>query len=145
MPDRLIRDVIRQTDFIAVTTGTSVLEVACVMKTKGTSAVLVVNRGKRLAGICSQRDIVINVIAEQLDPESTTVAKVMTEDPQTISDNKPLGHALHLMYEGGFHHMPVVDAAGRPIGLLSVRDVLSSDALQLGEDLIWCEEIRAIL
>jgi CBS domain-containing protein len=57
----------------------------------------------------------------------------------------PFGHALHLMYEGGFRHVPVVDIAGRPVGLLSAREALSSDALEFGRDLERREEITVIL
>jgi CBS domain-containing protein len=49
------------------------------------------------------------------------------------------------MYEGGFRHVPVVDAGGRPLGLLVARDALSLDALQFDEELVRREEITVIL
>ena len=36
----------------------------------------------------------------------------MTPNPQTIGPDKPLGHALHMMYEGGFRNVPVVEKDG---------------------------------
>jgi CBS domain-containing protein len=49
------------------------------------------------------------------------------------------------MYEGGFRHVPVVDAAGHPVGLISARDALGLDAMQFEEELVRREEIAVIL
>ncbi|HEX8986863.1 MAG TPA: CBS domain-containing protein [Rhodocyclaceae bacterium] len=114
------------------------------MKARRSSAVLVVERG-RLVGICTERDIVFGVVAAGLDPAKTPVADIMTREPQTIAADRPFGHALHLMYEGGFRHVPVIDAEGKPIGLLAASDALGDDGRQLEEELVRREEITVIL
>ena len=87
------------------------------MKQYGAAAVLVVDaENGKLIGICTERDLTFKVLAEGLDANTTQVHSVMTRDPQSISPEKPFGHALHMMFEGGFRHMPVVDPIGRPIG-----------------------------
>ena len=69
----------------------------------------------------------------------------MTRDVRTIHRDKPFGHALHLMYEGGFRHIPVVDDTGHPVGLLAAHDALDLDGLQMEQELVRREEITVIL
>jgi CBS domain-containing protein len=96
-------------------------------------------------GIFTERDIVYRVVADSLSATETRLESVMTRNIQTITAGKPFGHALHLMYEGGFRHIPVVDHAGHPIGLLSARDALDVDGLRLEQELERREEIAVIL
>lgn len=145
MPNRLISEVIADRKFVAVTSKASVREAAKLMKVQHTSAVLVIDRKEVLVGICTERDIVFNVVAAARDPDHTHVDSVMTEQPVTIGPNKPLGHALHMMFEGRFRHVPVVDSAGRPVGILTAHDALDSDALDFEKDLVRREEITVIL
>jgi CBS domain-containing protein len=119
-------------------------QAAGTMKKFSSSAVLIVDSG-RLKGICTERDIVFGIVAEGLDPHHTRVDAVMTRKLQTVGPDRPLGHALHLMYEGRFRHVPVVDAKGHAVGLLCASDALDSDCLELEKDLIRREDIGAIL
>lgn len=145
MPQHLVSEVIRSNSFIAVSATTTVREVAHLMKTHHTSAVLVTDTKHALLGVCTERDMVVKVLAADLEPASTTMDAVMTRNPIAITADKPFVHALHIMYEGGFRHVPVVDEFGRPIGLLSARDALNLDAHQLEADLVRREEITVIL
>ena len=145
MPLRPVSEVIDPTHYVAVTTKASVRDAARLMKAHHTSAVLVIDNNEKLVGICTERDVVFDIVAEGLDPDQTQVRAVMTEHPQAIGPDKPLGHALHLMFEGGFRHLPVVDAGGRPIGILSSRDALGVDAVEFEHELVRREEITVIL
>ena len=51
-----------------------------------------------------------------------------------IAPDRPFGHALHLMYEGEFRHVPVVED-GRPLGMVSARDALGPDLKQFISEL----------
>jgi CBS domain-containing protein len=144
MPNRPVSAVIGTKSFATVPVSATVREAARIMKECHSSAVLIVDKDV-LAGICTERDIVFNVVATYRDPEQTKVGTIMTRKVQTISPDKPLGHALHMMYEGGFRHVPVVDAKGRPLGLLAARDAINVDALQLEQELVRREEITVIL
>lgn len=145
MPYRLIGEVIEDKKCLTVGARTPVREAAQLMKAHHVSALMVVGATKMLVGICTERDLVFDVIACGLDPDQTSVSAVMTANPLTIGPDKPFGHALHMMYEGGFRHVPVVDGIGRPIGMVSARDALDSDALSFDADLIRREEITAVL
>jgi len=51
----------------------------------------------------------------------------MTAQPQTIAPEKPFGHALLMMYESGFRHVPVVED-GKPVAWFRARDALGPGA-----------------
>lgn len=51
------------------------------------------------------------------------VKSVMTLHPAAVGPEDPLGDAARMMVEGGFRHVPVVDADERVVGMLSERDV----------------------
>jgi CBS domain-containing protein len=122
MPQRTARSVIEAQRLLISTADVTVREAAVLMKLKGVGALLVVD-DDRLAGIFTERDALFRVIAPGLDPDRTRLAQVMTRDPRVIEPDRPFGHALHLMYEGGFRHVPVVEN-GRPVGVVSARDAL---------------------
>lgn len=144
MPHRPIKEVLPGHPYVCVPADTSVREVTRLMRGARQSGALVSVDG-RLAGIFTERDATFRVLAEGLDPEATPVGEVCTRDPVTITDDKPFGHALHMMYEGDFRHVPVVDADGHPIGIVTAHDALGLDALVFGDELVRREEITVIL
>ena len=144
MPYRQIHQVLGNRPFPTVAPNNSIRECAFIMKEWKSSAVLVVD-GDQLLGIFTERDIVFRCVALSCPLDTIQVAHVMTKDPQTIHCDRPFGHALHLMYEGGFRHLPVIDHCGRPVGLLAAHDALDADGLQMEQELVRREEVTVIL
>ena len=101
----------------------TVRQAALLMAGNNTGAVLVVEN-EALLGIFTERDVVFRVIAQGLDTDTTPLAAVMTATPVTVEPERTYGHALQLMYERGFRHLPVVSDGGRILGVFSVRDAL---------------------
>ena len=143
MPDRPIRSIIEDQRPVTANSDITVLAAAQLMKRHRIGAILIVDHD-RLAGIFTERDALFRVIAEGRDPKATRVAEVMTSNPRTIDPERPFGHALHLMYEGGFRHVPVVKDA-RPVGIVSARDALGPDLRQFISDLDTRNHIGEIL
>lgn len=143
MPNRPIAQLIAKQTPVTAPATLTVTEAAALMKQKRIGALLIVV-GNQLTGIFTERDALFRVLAEGRNPEKTLVADVMTLEPQTISPDKPLGHALHIMYDAGFRHMPVV-RNGVPLGMVSVRDALGAEVLQFEEELRQREEISEVL
>ena len=136
MPNRPAIKIIQNRHFLTTTPEKSVCAVAAHMRDNNEGVVLVVAaEDGKLLGICTERDLAFKVLATGLDATSTPVGSVMTANPQTIHPEKPFGHALHLMYEGGFRHLPVVLPDGRPIGVLSSRDALGLEVVRFSEEL----------
>jgi CBS domain-containing protein len=143
MPTRPIKELISNQTLFVATPKSSVSEACALMKSANVGAIAVVEGG-RLCGIFTERDAVYRVLAQELEPHATRLGQVMTPTPQTISADRPFGHALHLMYEGGFRHVPVVDG-GKLVGMVSARDALGSDLAQFRDDVEEREHIAEIL
>ena len=77
-----------------------------------------------LTGILTETDIVERVVAAGLDAGETRVREVMTSGPASLGTDDSIGFALHKMAVGNYRHLPVVDAEGRPIGVVRQREVL---------------------
>ena len=143
MPQRPVRSIIGNQIPVTATSELSVAHAARLMKEKRIGALLVLD-GARLAGIFTERDALFRVIAEGRDPEKTRLAEVMTANPRTITADRPFGHALHLMHEGGFRHVPVVDQ-DRPVGVVSARDALGPELEEFVSDLDRRERIGEVM
>jgi CBS domain-containing protein len=143
MPHRPIKTIIENQQVVTAPSTTSVREAARLMKQNETGALLVCEE-KRLVGVFTERDALFRVTAEERDPRTTLLAEVMTPDPQTIGPDKPLGHALHMMYEGGFRNVPVV-RNGVPIGMVSARDALGPELKEFVAEMDEREHIAEIL
>jgi CBS domain-containing protein len=141
--ERPVRSIIEDQKPVTAGAEITVADAARLMKEQRVGAILVLAEG-RLAGIFTERDALFRVIAEGRDPAATRVGEVMTVNPRTIAPDRPFGHALHLMYEGGFRHVPVVDG-GRPLGVVSARDALGPDLQQFIADLDKRNHIGEIL
>ena len=146
MPNRAVIKVIQNRDFLMSTPEKSVRAVASHMKSLKLGAVLVVSpENGKLLGICTERDLVHKILAPGLDVNTTPVSAIMTPNPQTISPDKPFGHALHLMFEGGYRHMPVIAPNGLPIGVLSARDALGLEVFNFASELVQRETLAEVL
>ena len=82
--------------------------------------VLIVTDG-RLAGILTERDLLLKVEAAD---RARPVADLMTADPEVLAPDDPIVYALNKMSVGGFRHVPLVDAERRPVGIVSVKDIV---------------------
>ena len=143
MPTRSVRDVIAGRKPITAPARTTVSAAARLMKKHHVGAVMVVDSG-HLAGIFTERDAVFRVLAEGCNPSTTHLSDVMTTEPRTIDAGKAVGHALMMMYDGGFRHVPVVEN-GKPLGMISARDALGPELHEFEADLVQREHIREVL
>ncbi len=120
-----VRTLMDPRKLILVPGSMTVREAAKLMKSKRYGAVLV-TEGDELLGIFTERDAIFRVIAVGLDPETTPLVDVMTKEPKTITPDKTFGHAMLMMHEGGFRHVPVVEN-GKLVGMVSSRNALDPD------------------
>lgn len=141
MPRRMIKDILAGRALITASKETSVRAASCLMAEKRIGAVLVVE-GNHIAGIFTERDALNKVLAACLDPDATPLSQVMVANPQTVRVDKPLAYALYMMVEGGFRHAPVVDDNGLPVGMVSARDALGQDIVELERELKLLENLE---
>jgi CBS domain-containing protein len=133
MAIRPLRTIVAGRAPLTVSRDTTITDAAERMKAQNRGAAMVVD-GTRLVGIFTERDALFRVIAARRDPNTTPVASVMTRDPQTIHPDRPFVEALRMMHVGRYRHLPVVED-GRPLGMVSARDALAPDLLELQDAL----------
>jgi CBS domain-containing protein len=80
--------------------------------------------GVRPIGMVTDRDIVVGVVAQGLDPECTPIGSLMRADLACIGEDEEVGRALQLMRSKGVRRLPVTDASGELVGLIAVDDLL---------------------
>jgi CBS domain-containing protein len=100
----------------------TVAEAVEVMRRRRVGCVLVC-QGDRLVGLFTERDLMRRVLAVG-QPLTLPVSACMTPDPTTVHPKSTVGAAVRHMEVGGYRHLPVVDEAGRPVGVLSVKRIV---------------------
>ena len=144
MPNRTLRQVIEGQTITSALADTSVRAAAVAMANQQVGAILVVDDNGLLTGLFTERDVLNRVVAKGLDPDKTPLSAVMTEKLLTATADKPLSHALHMMFEGGFRHVPVVEN-GKPVGMVSARNALGLEICQFEKELKERDHIAEIL
>lgn len=109
---------------IQFTGDASVQEAIGRMVAQHRSAVVVVDAEGRLSGIFTERDVLIRVLGEGRDPARTTLAEVMTPNPEALTLQDRICFAVNRMSTAGFRTIPLVDGERRPIGIITVNDVV---------------------
>jgi CBS domain-containing protein len=82
--------------------------------------------GERLVGMVTDRDIVLRVVAEGKDVQSSTVGEIASRDLVTVDPQQDLDEALRLMAQHQVRRLPVVEEDGRLVGILAQADVATS-------------------
>ena len=108
---------------LSVGPGTTIAEVARQMRTDDSDSVAVMSAG-RLVGIITERDLV-RAIADGVDPQQARADLVMTADPATVEADEDVAMVAVKMMRLGVRHLPVVNKAGKPIGLVSARNLVA--------------------
>ncbi|XP_010550740.1 PREDICTED: CBS domain-containing protein CBSCBSPB1-like [Tarenaya hassleriana] len=74
----------------------------------------------KLRGIVTSKDILMRLVAENLPPAETTVEKIMTPNPECATVDTPIVDALHIMHDGRFLHLPILDKEGNVVAVVDV-------------------------
>jgi CBS domain-containing protein len=122
---RQIAELIEKQTLLVIGPESTVRSAAERMAEWNIGAVAVVEGG-RLAGVFSERDIMARVVAPGLDPESTTVGKVMSTELVVAEPHEDVDAALQKMHSIRARHLPVV-REGQLVGMISIRDLLEVD------------------
>jgi CBS domain-containing protein len=118
--DRTVRDVMTPNP-ITVPTPATAWDAARLMKEQGIGDVLVVE-GDRLAGIVTDRDLVVRVMAEGREPVATPVGEIASDEIKSVSPDDPVDLAVGLMREAALRRLPVTQN-GYVVGVVSIGDL----------------------
>ncbi len=129
---RQIRDVMTS-DPRTIAPSTTGEEAAKLMRDADVGPMPIVENGT-IAGILTDRDIVLRVVAEGKDPSSTTVADVASRDLVTVDPEQTLDEALRLMAKHQVRRLPVCEEDGKLVGIVAQADIaLEADDRSTGE------------
>lgn len=109
---------------ICLSPSATVEEAIARMLERRQACVLVVDDARRLTGILTERDVLMRVAGAGRDPRTTALRDVMTPKPQALTVRDRVAYAVHCMSVAGYRTVPLVDADGRPIGVVTVSDVI---------------------
>jgi len=107
---------------IVISDKAKISEAAKLMCEKRIGSVLVVDETGKLIGIVTERDLACAVARKC---EDAPIWGVMTESPVTVKPETPVEEVVRIMGELGVRHMPVVDSEGKPVGVISIRDIVA--------------------
>jgi len=110
-------------NLLSVEPVTTIAEVARDMRQADSDCVAVMSQG-RLVGIITERDLV-RAIADGIDPREARADVVMTADPATVDADEDVAMVAVKMMRLGIRHLPVMDKAGKPVGLVSARNLVA--------------------
>ena len=134
MHRRIVPDIVSNQSISTVQATMTVRDAAREMASKRIGALMITDQG-RLQGIFTERDVMTKVVATGRDPDTTTLAEVMTRDPDTVRPDSLALKALEMMRESGYRHLPVVEADGRIVAIVSIRDLYFAVKTDLEEDI----------
>ncbi|ACB76571.1 CBS domain-containing protein [Opitutus terrae] len=106
----------------SVSPDTPVIEVAGLMRLHDIGVVPVVEDG-RIVGMLTDRDIVLQVVADGDDPRSTVVRDVMSTGSISVNENQEVDEAVALMEKYQVRRLPVLNADSKLVGIVSLGDI----------------------
>lgn len=103
----------------------TVFDAAQLMKSEDVGPIPIVNdkQTKKLAGIVTDRDLALKVVAEGLDPKQTKIEEVMTTGVQTCNPDDDVSNVLKLMEQYHVRRIPIVDDQDCLVGIIAQADI----------------------
>ena len=130
-----VREIMTSGSLATATLDTTLEEIASMMKAEDVGAIPVLDDEEKLAGIITDRDIVVRAIAEGEDPTECTAEDILSEQLHTIQPDADLAEAIELMSQHQIRRLPVVEE-DQVIGIISLGDVsVKSQPEEAGEAL----------
>jgi CBS domain-containing protein len=127
---------IARRDPVTVRPGTILGECIARIRDTGTGdSVFVTDEDGRLCGVLTERDIFAHLVGREVDL-AQPVEALMNKEPRTLRLDQMVRHAIDLMQTGRYRNVPLVDDAGRLVGVIRPVDVLQYLAEAFPEELL---------
>lgn len=121
-------------EVVIVDRETTILEAAKLMRSEHVGDLVVTdNRNSRQipVGILTDRDIVVELLAEEIELDKVSVGDAMSDELISVKEQDGLQVTIEKMRDRGVRRLPVVDAAGALVGIVTVDDLMEIIAEQL--------------
>ena len=122
-------------EVVVIDRDESVADAAGLMRDHHVGSVVVVDKSGGVSepvGILTDRDIVIEFVAKDVDPSDVTIGDAIAYDLVTVDENAGLFETIEEMHRNGVRRMPVVDTSGALVGIFACDDALDLVTEQLG-------------
>lgn len=96
-----------------------------IMCERNIGSIIVVNSNQTVAGIVTERDMMIRVLGKDLNPDSTKLSDIMSTNIRSANEDDSLVDWMHTMSSERFRHLPVVDAKGKLVNMMSQGDFVA--------------------
>lgn len=114
-------------DVVTMTRDATIREAAGTMRRHHIGAIVIVDRQADTTipvGILTDRDIVVEIVAAGLDPEAVKVGELVQRPMTTVREDAGYAETVRSMSQNGVRRMPIVDARGSLVGIITVDDIL---------------------
>lgn len=121
-----VREICKRT-VVSIGNKCDVVEAAKLMREAHVGFLIVVkesDENRRPIGVLTDRDIVLEVTAPDLNPRLVTLEDIMTRQPLIASETDDLGEVLQAMRQAGIRRVPVVDLSGSLTGIVAIDDAI---------------------
>jgi CBS domain-containing protein len=135
----IVPHAIHDQDMSTFEPASMVREAVNLMAERRIGAVPIVDGAGKLIGIFTERDVITRVVALGRDPNTTPLGEVMTASPDTVKSSDSVVHALEMMNNRRYRHLPVVDR-DKLVGIVSIRDLYRSVKEQMDSDIMMLAE-----
>ena len=89
-------------------------------------AISSIQNNQYISGIFTERDIVQKIVGKRHNLDEKCIADYMTKNPDVLHLQDPIAFALNKMISGGYRHIPIVDKENKPIGVITMQDIINS-------------------
>src|SRR2546421_1613738 len=117
-----VRDIMTSEGLATASLDTTLEDIATMMRDENVGAIPVLDDDENLAGIITDRDIVVRAIAEGQDPSECTAEEILSEELHTVEPDSDIEEAADLMARHKIRRLPVVEE-GTIIGMISLGDI----------------------
>ncbi len=131
MSEHAETEIVRDQSPLMLRPNTTVMQAARQMHSRYVSAVLVTDEAATLLGIFTERDAISRILAAGRDAVTTTLAEVMTNNPETVSPQHTAVEVLRVMREARCRHLPVIHD-GKVVGMVARNDFPGSESAEPG-------------
>ena len=108
---------------VTIPPSQTVQDAAVQMRDHHVGAIIVVENN-RAVGILTDRDIALRAVAEGRDPKTTPVGEVMSRSLTVLRSDEKIDDAITSIRTAGVRRVPIVDEGGKPIGMVTLDDVV---------------------
>jgi CBS domain-containing protein len=123
-------------DVVCANRNLTIQQAAQLMRTHHVGDLIIVDettKGSMPLGVVTDRDLVVEVLAENIDGKTLTLGDILTSELVTASEDQDVFHAVEQMQKRGIRRLPIVDKGGCLLGILTLDDLLELLAMELAE------------